>query len=286
MALGANNNHVILIVDDLEANRLLLCDFMAALGHTPVPADSGSKALELLPEIGADTVLLDVMMPDMNGTEVLNRIKGDPTSRHVPVIMVSGVDDVETLAACIKSGADDYLTKPFNVTLLEARLSATLAKKRLHDHEEQIRVQIEENNRELERRVQEQVHEISDAQLSTIFALSNLAESRDPETGEHLLRMREYVRLLATQMQSARGGEITNTYIDVLYAASPLHDIGKVGVPDSILQKPGRLTAEEFEIMKTHTTIGARTLRAVHESHPSNAFIGAGIEIAQSHHEK
>src|SRR5262249_10898107 len=202
-----------------------------------------------------------------------------------PAILTPAAEDMATIVRCIQAGAEDYLPKPFNPTLLKARVTATLEKKRLRDQEQEYQRQIEEYNQHLEERVAEQVREISSAQLAAIFALSKLAESRDPETGEHLERMREYCRILAEELARRDGyaAVITGRFVEDLYAAAPLHDIGKVGIPDYILQKPGSLTEHEKRIMQGHTLIGAATLRAVDERHPGNGFIRLGIEIAESH---
>jgi len=158
----------------------------------------------------------------------------------------------------------------------------------MHDRESQYQDQIEVFNLDLQNRVSKQVFEITAAQRSTIFAMAKLAESRDPETGEHLLRVREYVRTICHKLclHPKYTTIIDDNYTENICAASPLHDIGKVGIPDSILLKPGRHTPEEFNTMKAHAGIGAETLSEVNRLHPGNDFIRLGIEIAESHHEK
>jgi putative two-component system response regulator len=278
----------ILIVDDQEPNRKLLSHLAEALGHISLEADNGLSALAQLRKQPVDLVLLDIMMPAMDGYQVLKRMKLDPQLRRIPVIMITAVDELERVVQTIEEGAEDYLIKPFNPALLRARIGACLDKKRLHDEEEWYRREIEAYNLRLERRVQDQVREVSAAQTATIFALSKLADSRDPETGAHLERMREYAKILIKQLRTLPQYEAvtSDSFVENLYAAAPLHDIGKVGIPDRILLKPGKLTEEEFEIMTVHTTIGAETLRAVHSEYPRNEFVRLGIEIAQSHHEK
>jgi len=147
---------------------------------------------------------------------------------------------------------------------------------------------VEGQNRELEHLVKEQVREIATGNMATIFALARLADSRDNETGKHLERVQMLCRLLAAEMSSwtKYADTITRDYVHNIFQASPLHDIGKVAIPDAILLKPGRLTAEEFAVMKTHTVRGAETLELVLAQHPANAFVRMGIEIARSHHEK
>jgi putative two-component system response regulator len=195
---------------------------------------------------------------------------------------------MESVVRCIELGAEDYVLKPFNPVLLKARVNACLEKKRLHDQEEDYRRKIEQHNALLEDRVKAQVREITEAQMAAIFAMSNLAESRDPETGEHLERMREYCRILSRQLSTTARLKtvVDNNFIEAIFNASPLHDIGKVGIPDAVLLKPGKLTEREWVIMKTHPLIGAQTLLQVDRQHPGNALIRAGIAIAGGHHEK
>jgi putative two-component system response regulator len=278
----------ILVVDDNETNRAMLSRRLAAQGYAVTTAEDGPSALRLLQTQPFDLVLLDIMMPGMDGYEVLQRLKQDQLLRHLPVIVITAVDDVDSTVRCIEMGAEDHLHKPFNPTLLRARVGACLEKKRLYDQEQGYRDQLRRHSAELEERVRNQVQEISSSQLATIFAMSRLAESKDPETGSHLERMREYCKTLSQCLSTTDryGDTVDELFVETIYAASPLHDIGKVGVPDPILLKPGRLTPEEWVLMKTHCTIGADTLRAVHEHHPGNAFIRMGIDIAQNHHEK
>jgi len=278
----------ILVVDDNEMNRDLLTRRLGLKGYEVLTAHDGLSALEILKSHRVDLVLLDIMMPNLDGYQVLENIKADEYLADLPVIMITAVDEIDSAVKCIEMGADDYLTKPFNGILLGARINASLEKHRLRKQEQKQRQQIEDLNLFLTARVRQQVTEIASAQIGAIFAMSKLAESRDPETGEHLDRMREYCRLLAQELgkQPKYASYIDKSYIENIYSASPLHDIGKVGVPDAILTKPGRLTDEEWVIMKTHPIIGAETLREVDKEHPGNAFIQTGIEIAASHHEK
>jgi len=271
----------ILVVDDLEANRDMLSRRLRQLGHFVVTAASGREALGMLHANSCDMVLLDLMMPEMDGYAVLRAIKADPALMHLPVIMVSANDEVENVIKCIESGAEDYLPKPFNPVLLRARVEASLQKKKILDREAQYQS-------ELEQQVRSQVKEITSAQLAAIFAMSKLAQSRDNESGAHLERMREYCRALAQQLAKLDKYRkmLDTVFIDTIYAASPLHDIGKVGIPDQVLRKAGKLNLAEWEIMKTHTVIGGNTLRAVDAQHPGNLLIRMGIDIAEGHHEK
>lgn len=281
-------NARILIVDDQPANREILEDQLAILGHKVEHAASGPDALMQLRQDLPDLMLLDIMMPQMDGHEVLVHMKQNPNTQHIPVIVVSALDEMDSVVRCIAAGAEDYLTKPIKVELLRARIESCLEKKHLRDEEIALRKRIEDHNHNLEQRVRDQVARTSKAHLATIFAMSKLAESRDPETGEHLERMRLYCKLLAEGI--AHTGPYAQAleagFVDNIYCASPLHDIGKVGIPDRILLKPGKLTSDEFDIIKRHPRIGAETLRAVVQECPDNAFIRMGIEIAEYHHEK
>ena len=278
----------VLVVDDSEMNRDLLLRRLRKMGLHITEACNGAEALEALEQDEFDLVLLDIMMPVMDGYETLEKMKNNEKMQKIPVIMITALDDVESAVKCIDMGAVDYVTKPFNPILLQSRVTASLERKHLHDMEENRRIQIELNNKYLSDQVREKVLEISQSQLAAIFAMSKLAESRDPETGEHLERMREYCKVLSEQLSRMPKYRsiIDREFVDSIYAASPLHDIGKVGVEDSILLKPGKLTEEEWVQMKLHPAIGAETLREVDRQHPGNAFIQTGIEIAECHHEK
>lgn len=283
----ADKRYLILIVDDSPVNRELLAAQVELLGYHSCEAGNGREGLASIAAQPPDLVLLDMMMPVMDGNEMLSILQGDARLSRIPVIVVSGVDDAHTIVSCIERGAADYLLKPLNQTMLRARITNCMAKYALQEREIALRELTERYNHDLEEHVRQQVKQIADAQLSTIFALSTLAESRDPETGAHLDRMREYCRSLAQALVSIPWfeREIDEQFVENIYAASPLHDIGKVGIPDHVLTKPGKLTEEEFAVMRTHCLIGANTLRRVSSQYPNNAFVQMGIEIAESHHE-
>ena len=278
----------ILVVDDNELNRDVLHALIMALGHVPLLAENGLYALTQMEKQPPDLVLLDILMPEMDGYKVLNHMKNDSFLRNIPVIIISAVNEMESVVQCIEMGADDYMVKPFDPTLLGARIGACLEKKRLRDQKDNYLKQIEDYNLKLEERVHEQVQQITVAQQATIFALAKLAASRNLETGEHLQRMCEYSRVLSEKLRllPKYASVIDEDFIRNIYAASPLHDIGKVAIPDRILLKIDKLTEEEYNIMKTHTIIGGKTLREVDQQHPGNDFVHVGIEIAESHHER
>lgn len=283
-----SNGGVVLIVEDSPIIRKLIRDQVSKFGYTPREADNGVNGLAEMRREAPDCVILDLMMPVMSGPEVLVEMQQDETLKNIPVIVVTALGDMDKIVYCIEHGAADYMQKPFRPQLLRARLDSCVERKRLNDREKQLQKELEEHNRLLEERVAAQVKQITAAQLSAIFAMCKLAESRDLETGAHLERVRETCRLIAAKCLAhpKYAPLLTPGFVDNMVTATPLHDIGKVGVSDLILQKPGRLTPEEFNVMKLHTTIGASLLREVDRQHPGNAFIAMGMDIAQSHHEK
>ncbi|UCH53073.1 MAG: response regulator, partial [Pseudomonadota bacterium] len=280
LANGVQSHEVILVADDNSLNRDLLERRLLAQGHDVETVANGLQALARLKRGGVSLLLLDIMMPELDGFEVLRHIKADEALQNIPVIVITALDELESAARCIELGAEDYLAKPFNPTLLRARVGACLEKRRLYQQQAEYRAVLTHCNALLEERVKAQGEENSTAQLAAIYAMSRLAESKDPETGAHLERMREYCRLLSRELarRSIYADQIDEKFVDTIYAASPLHDIGKVGVPDHVLLKPGKLDAEEWQIMKTHPIIGAETLRAVHGQYGPNEFVRMGID--------
>ena len=264
----------ILVVDDVPANLTLLAGMLKEKGHRVRPVPSGKLALKAVEHEPPDLILLDITMPEMDGFEVCRRLKQDTRFQEIPIIFISALTETLDKVTAFSSGGVDYVTKPFQFDEVEARVETHL---KLHRYQSR-----------LEELVKEQVKEISDSQVSTIFALSKLSESRDKATGKHLERVQIYCRMLAEKLsrEEPYNSVIADTFINNIFNASPLHDIGKVAIPDHVLLKPGRLAAEEFEIMKTHSLIGAATMEAVNEIYRNNAFISMGISIARAHHER
>jgi putative two-component system response regulator len=275
MSQLATNQHKILIVDDIEPNRLVLNDQVVSLGHIPVMAGNGLSALRQISNEKPDLVLLDIMMPEMDGYQVLETMKSDKNFRHIPVIMISALDELESVVRCIQKGAVDYLVKPFNPILLKARIDSALAIKRLHDQEETYRVHIEQYNLKLENRVRERTKNINDTRLEIIYRLGRAAEFRDNETANHVVRMSHLSARLGKEAGMNEGD------VEILLQASPFHDIGKIGIPDNILLKPDKLNAEEWEVMKSHTEMGAEIL-----SGSEWDLLVVAERIALTHHEK
>ncbi|MGE4345468.1 MAG: HD domain-containing phosphohydrolase [Geoalkalibacter sp.] len=276
-----NPTATIMVIDDTPANLKLLEQMLHGRGYRVMEFPRGDMALKAAAKNPPDLILLDIMMPEMDGFEVCRRLKADKKLKDIPVLFISALDDTESKLQAFSEGGVDYVAKPFQEAEVLARVKTHLELWRM-------RRELEIYSHHLEDLVREKVQEISDSQLATIVAVSKLAEYRDDETGQHIERTRTFCRMLARKLRKNRryAQSITDAFIENIYHAAPLHDIGKVGIPDNILLKPGKLTPEEFEIMKTHTTIGANTLQAVRARYPKNAFINMGIAIARSHHEK
>lgn len=281
MVKDKNRTTRILVVDDMPENAMVLRSFLEPLGYRVEYAAHGEEALDRVDSDPPDVILLDIAMPGMNGFEVCRRLKQNPDTVHIPVVIITGMADKETNVEAVKCGADDFLIKPFDRILLEARIKNSSTTKLLHDR-------LVEYKNELELKVKARTQQVVQTQQVTVFALAKLAESRDNETGDHLERMRSYARELAAEVITLDKyrGSYDETYAQAIYQSTPLHDIGKVGIPDSILLKPGKLTEEEFEIMKHHCRIGGDTLRAADIEAGRDSFLAMGRDIAYYHHEK
>lgn len=277
-----NETPKILIVDDKKINRELLKHHLQSASFTKVlEAASGKEAVKQVKDQRPDLVLLDIVMPGMDGYEVCKHLKNDQQLKDIPIIFLSALTETMDKVKAFNEGGVDYIAKPFAFEEVQARVKNHL---KIHS----LQKDLERHNKHLEEMVEEKVKEISDSQIATIFAIAHLAEARDYETGAHLERTRDYCRMLADWLAGypEHRNLITEDYVRRIYETSPLHDIGKVGVPDAVLLKPGKLSAEEFEEIKKHTTIGAETLNQVETRYPENKFIAMGKEIARFHHEK
>ena len=272
----------IMIVDDVPMNLKVLDTILRSLGYSVFAFPRGDMFLRAARNSPPDLVLLDINLPDMDGYRICTLLKEDAALRDIPVIFVSALAEPLDKVKAFGAGGVDYITKPFDLAEVQARVTTHLEIHRL-------RRELERTNRALEERVRDQVREIADSQLATILALAKLAESRDDETGCHLERVRGYCRILAERVHDVvRDMDLHahELFVQCISDACVLHDIGKVGIEDAILRKPGRLVPEEFEIMKRHTVIGADTLESVRVRYPGNPFLSMGIDIALSHHER
>lgn len=288
MADNSESSATILVVDDIEDNRVVLGKLLRPKGYQVFSAATGEEALSFVEATPPDLILLDLIMPGMDGFEVCERLKKSPKTRHIPIIIITGLAEKEAYVRCLEAGADDFLAKPFDAVLLSARMRSSLRAKKLQDQILEYQLKLEEYNRTLEQRVRERTTQVTRTQEVAIFSLAKLSESRDTETGAHLERMRSYARETVTELAGspAHADVVTEDFVVGLYLSSPLHDIGKVGIPDYILLKPGKLTPEEFDIMKVHSLIGGDTLKAADEEAGGNSFLAMGRDIAYWHHER
>jgi len=250
-------NRTILIVDDNPQNLMVLGEFLSQR-YKVRAANSGLRALELAAQVPLpDLILLDVMMPRMSGYEVLEHLRVSEVTRDIPVIFTTAMSAIEDEERGLALGAVDYITKPLRSGIVLARVKTHLELKRARDA-------MRRDNVSLEADIARRMHENLVIQDVTIRALARLAETRDNETGNHILRTQEYVRVLAQRVRAhARfAAELDERSISLMAKSAPLHDIGKVGIPDSVLLKPGKLTPEEWMIMKTHAKLGADAIRS------------------------
>ncbi len=265
----------ILVVDDDDRNLRLVEAVLLPQGYEVVLAHDGEEALEKVSEMPPDVILLDIMMPKMDGLEVARRLKEEEETRIIPVVMVTALREVEDRVKALEAGADDFLTKPVDNTELRARVSSLLKVKAYNDHMRNHQEELEAEVARRTKQLQQAFEKIKTASLDTIFRLSRAAEYKDEDTGAHIKRVSHYSATIAGEMGLSKG-----TVEAILYAA-PMHDAGKIGIPDRILLKPGKLDPDEWEIMKQHTIIGAQLLER------SDAeFIKLAEVIALTHHEK
>ncbi|RME63186.1 MAG: response regulator, partial [Nitrospirae bacterium] len=265
----------VLIVDDEDRNLRLLEGLCEHLGYEAHFATNGREAVERALKVRPDVVLMDIMMPEMDGVEATEALKADERTKDIPVIMVTALDSRQDKLRGISAGADDFLTKPVDLEELKLRLRNALQRKQFQDF-------LKEHNRVLEEKVQERTAQLQKAHraleysfVETIWRLTLSAEYKDEDTGQHLKR----VSLYCKRLSEALG--MDEEFVRSIYYASPMHDIGKVGIPDAVLLKPGSLNPEEWEVMKTHTTIGAKIL-----SGSRSPYLQMGERICLCHHER
>ena len=272
----------VLVVDDTPDNLSLMGGLLRDHYHVKV-ANQGEKALKIAQgEQPPDLILLDIMMPGMDGYEVCRRLKANLHTRDIPVIFLTARADMEDERQGLALGAVDYITKPISPPILLARVATHLALKASADF-------LRDKSAYLEREVALRTLEVQAIQDVTIMAMTSLAETRDNETGNHIRRTQLYVKALAEHLRDHPrfAHVLTDRMVDLLYKSAPLHDIGKIGIPDAILLKPGKLTVEEFEIMKTHTTLGRNAIEEAERRLGMRvAFLSVSKEIAYSHQEK
>jgi putative two-component system response regulator len=248
----------VLVVDDDEISREILVHTLEKDGFEVLTASDGIEALEILRTGACRLVISDWEMPRMTGIELCQAIRRGTVAGYVYTILLTSHDSVEETITGLSAGADDFIKKPFDPAEMVVRVRAGQRVLSLESRE------------------------------VTIFALAKLAESRDPETGAHLDRVRNYCRVLGSHLATTPkfAGQVDGEFVQLLYATSPLHDIGKVGIPDAVLLKPGKLTDDEFRIMKSHASLGAETLDAALVQFPQAKFLKMARDIAATHHER
>jgi Response regulator containing a CheY-like receiver domain and an HD-GYP domain len=268
-----NDRYHILIVDDVSENIQVAMNILKEGNYQFSFALNGEKALALVEENDFDLILLDIMMPGLNGFEVCSRLKRNPMAADIPVIFLTAKVDIDAISQGFKLGAVDYITKPFHAEELIARVKNHLelftAKKLLKQHN----IALQNSLISKEKRF---MTELEENQKEMIYVLTELMEATSDETGRHIRRVAEYSRLLAEYYPG-----LSSDDVEIIFHSAPMHDIGKITIPHHILCKPDKLTAEEFEIMKTHTTRAAEVMRI-----SKRKFMKAAEVIALQHHEK
>ncbi|HEU0199332.1 MAG TPA: response regulator [Burkholderiaceae bacterium] len=258
----------ILVVDDDARNRKVLITLLEAEGYTTRQAADGQQALLSVVESPPDLILLDVMMPGLDGYAVVQRLKKVAGTKAIPVILITALSNRESRLRGLEAGAEEFLTKPVDRIELTVRVRNLLRLKECADL-------LREHNRLLDQRVQEKTALLRESHLETIVTLSRAAEHKDEETGAHIKRISYYTKELTLAL--GEGAE----FADQMFHASPMHDIGKIGIPDHVLLKKGGFTPLEWGVMKSHTTIGWEILR-----HGATPYMQLGAAIALSHHER
>ncbi len=281
-APGTSPKPAVLVVDDAIDSLTLLQDLLQP-HYRVMAAVNGERGLAIAAsDHPPDLILLDIMMPGIDGYEVCRRLKADAATLDIPVIFLTAKTEDEDETQGFALGAVDYITKPVSPPVLLARVATHLALKAASDA-------MRGRNTQLEVEVDKRTRELVAIQDATILVLTTLAEARDADTGNHIRRTQGYVRALARKLSTHPdyADFLTSANILLLYKSAPLHDVGKVGIPDRILLKPGKLTPEEFEIMKTHTQVGRDAITRGEEALGAHVpFLVLAREIAYTHHEK
>ncbi len=265
----------ILVVDDEDGNLRLTESRLSPLDYEVILARDGEEALTKVKETPPDVILLGTLMPKIDGFEVTRRLKQDEATKAIPVVMMTAQSEVEERLKALEAGADDFLTKPVDEVELRARVNSLLKVKAYNDHlfnyQKELETEVTKRTQDLAKAFQK----VKVASLDTVYRLSRAAEYKDEDTGAHVQRMSHYSSAIARAMG------LDDEFVESVLWASPMHDIGKIGIPDRVLQKPGKLDPDEWVIMRQHTTIGAEILKDA-----SADFIKLAADIALTHHEK
>lgn len=270
----------ILIVDDVETNRFTLKEIINDMGYQAVLAENGAQALKILDHFSIQLIISDIAMPVLDGYELCKKIKTNPDKREIPIIFISAFDDPADIVKGFEAEGEDYITKPFIPEVVRARV-------RVHLKLYEANQSLQEINRQLQTSINEQLKQMESERKNVLYALIRVARENASYDEDHMERLSYNCRVLADAMQlSAQYGHlISDSYVDTIELAAPLCDLGNVAIPTHILQKKDSLTKEEEEIMRTHTTVGARILKDIKQTGDYNDFIQMSIEIANFHHE-
>ncbi len=270
----------VMIVDDVEANRFILKNIIETMECQPILAENGIQALKIVQKLMPSLILLDVAMPEMDGYEFCKIMKGNPATRNIPIIFISAYDEPKDIVRGFELGSEDYITKPFIPEVVKARVGVHL---KLHHATKDLL----DMNRKLTASVTEQLRQIEQEKKNVLYAIANVARENSSYEEAHMERLGHNCSILAQAMQLSASYEhlISDSYVETIRVASPLCDTGNLVVPRDILQKNSALTPEEVEIMRTHTTAGAKMFRDINAGGDYNDFMVMCIDIAQSHHE-
>lgn len=270
-----NSKAQILVVDDEERNLRLMEALLAPLGHAVSTALDGEEALDAVLAVPPDVILLDVMMPKLDGFEVARRLKADEKTQGIPIVMVTALHSVEDRVKALEAGADDFLSKPVDRIELAARVRSSLKVKAYNDHMRDYQRVLETEVAQRTEELRAAIQRIRGASLETIHRLARASEYKDEDTGAHIERIGIYAASVAREL----GWD--DEAVERIQHAAPMHDVGKIGIPDAVLLKPGKLSAEEWEIMKSHTTLGGEIL-----VNSTASCLQMAERIALSHHER
>lgn len=267
-ASTGDGEKLILIVDDDRLSRRMMEDLLVSLGHRVITGENGAVGVEKARTEAPDLIFLDVVMPVMDGFTACETLKSDPLTSRIPIVLITSLEDRESKLRGLSVGANDFLSKPLDETELSIRTKNIFRIKEFEDF-------LQAHNEVLDRQVKERTEQLKESYLDTIFKLTAVAEYKDGFTGDHIKKVGHYCRLLAKKLGWNKEQQET------IFYSSPMHDIGKVSIPSDILLKPGRLTPEEFALMKTHTSTGSSILKG-----STSTFLNMAEDIAWTHHER
>ena len=271
----------VLIVDDVTSNLVILAEMIKSAGYVARPVTSAKQALAAIEVKVPQLILLDISMPDMDGYELCEVLKKDVRTRDIPIIFISAMNAMEDKKKGFELGAVDFISKPFEVEEVTIRVNNHLKIYKMQQ-------ELEGYNRRLHKMVNDQIRRIEEEEKNFILSMAKLAELKENTDGAHLKNIAKNSKLLAMSLQFSPKfeKEISNSFVETIEIAAGLHDIGKIGLSDQILLKPGALTPEERKVMQKHCELGAQTLQELYDMNDHNKFLKMAIEIARYHHEK